>query len=102
MLIFSLLNIYRGYQGFSPSSRLFEYHWYPYSTIFFGLVCLISVFLVYNFRKIGVYLMVLALFLDIVQQPQFGMMGTITSVFSLFVFIGYGLMVIIPRWAMFK
>lgn len=100
--------LFRGYRIWSTNDFLFKefFHlddlkmpsWYPMATLILGLIALVGVILVFFYKKIGVYLTILALFISIVMQPQFMPDGTLYSMFTLFVFIGYGLAVIIPHW----
>lgn len=76
--------------------------WYPTATLGLGILSLIGIILVYFYKRIGVYLTILSLFAAIVMQPEFMPDGTLYSMFTLFVFIGYGLAVIIPHWKEFK
>lgn len=113
-LMFVLIGgiLFRGYRLWSTNDFLFrEYfqladlkmpYWYPTATIVLGLLSLLGIILVYYYRKIGVYLTIASLFLAIVMQPTFMPDGTLYSMFTLFVFIGYGLAVIIPHWSEFK
>ncbi|MFV0305388.1 MAG: hypothetical protein ACK5IC_07925 [Moheibacter sp.] len=104
--------LFRGYRIWSTNDFLFrEYFelddlqmptWYPIATLALGVLSLLGVIMVYFYRKIGVYLTIASLFLAIIMQPTFMPDGTLYSMFTLFVFIGYGLAVIIPRWAYFK
>jgi len=104
--------LFRGYRIWSTNDYLFKDHfhledtvmpsWYPDVTIGLGLISLIGVGLVYFHRKLGVYLTIASLFAAIVIQPEFMPDGTLYSMFTLFVFIGYGLAVIIPHWKEFK
>lgn len=113
-LMFVLIGgiLFRGYRLWSTNDFLFKeyFHsedlqmpeWYPIATLLLGLLALIGVVLVYFYRRIGVYLTIISLFISIVMQPEFMPDGTLYSMFTLFVFIGYGLSVIIPHWKEFK
>ncbi|SMC58935.1 hypothetical protein [Moheibacter sediminis] len=104
--------LFRGYRLWSTNDFLFKEHfqledlqmpeWYPLATLGLGLVALIGIILVYFYRKIGVYLTIASLFISIAMQPEFMPDGTLYSMFTLFVFIGYGLSVVIPHWKEFK
>lgn len=104
--------LFRGYRLWSTNDFLFKEHfklddlkmpeWYPMATLGLGLLALIGVVLVFLYRKIGVYLTIFALFISIVMQPGFMPDGTLFSMFTLFVFVGYGLSVVIPHWSEFK
>ena len=112
MLILTSGILFRGYRIWSTNDFLFKEHfhmsdsvmpsWYPSATLVLGLLTLLGIVLVYFYKKIGVYLTVISLFLAIVMQPEFMPDGTLYSMFTLFVFIGYGLAVIIPHWKEFK
>src|SRR5690606_8159614 len=104
--------IFRGYRIWSTNDFLFKEHfnmsesvmpaWYPTATLGLGILSLIGIILVYFYKKIGVYLTILSLFIAITMQPEFMPDGTLYSMFTLFVFIGYGLAVIIPHWKEFS
>lgn len=104
--------LFRGYRLWSTNDFLFKEHfqledlempeWYPLATLGLGLLALLGVILVYFYRKLGVYLTIGSLFLSVIMQPAFMPDGTLYSMFTLFVFIGYGLSVIIPHWKEFK
>lgn len=104
--------IFRGYRIWSTNDFLFKEHfnmsdsvmptWYPNATLGLGILSLIGIILVYFYKKIGVYLTIFSLFIAIAMQPEFMPDGTLYSMFTLFVFIGYGLAVIIPHWKEFK
>jgi hypothetical protein len=104
--------LFRGYRIWSTNDYLFKQHfdlddsvmpeWYPYATLGLGLLSLIGIILVYFYRKLGVYMTIAGLFLSVVMQPEVMVDGVLFSLFTLFVFIGYGLAVIIPHWKEFK
>ena len=104
--------VFRSYVIWSTNDFLFKEHfgledsvmptWYPITSIVLALISFIGVILTYFYRKIGVYATIIGLFLSIVMQPEFMPDGTLYSMFTLFVFIGYGLAVIIPHWKEFK
>ncbi len=112
MLILIAGILFRGYRIWDTNDFLFREYipmegeimptWYPYATLGLGLISLLGVILVYFYKKIGVYLTIASLFLATVMQPTFMPDGTLYSMFTLFVFVGYGLAVIIPHWNEFK
>lgn len=112
MLILIAGILFRGYRIWSTNDYLFKEHfhledsvmppWYPDVTVGLGIISLIGIMLVYFHRKLGVYMTIASLFAAIVIQPTFMPDGTLYSMFTLFVFIGYGLAVIIPHWKEFK
>jgi len=104
--------LFRGYRLWDTGDFLFKEFfnaedltmptWYPYATIALGLLALIGIILIYFYRKIGAYITAFSLFISVTMQPQFMPDGTLFSLFTLFVFIGYGLSIIIPHWKDFK
>jgi len=112
MLVLIAGILFRGYRLWSTNDFLFKEHfqledlqmpqWYPMATLSLGFLSLIGIILVYFYRKIGVYLTIAALFISIAMQPEFMPDGTLYSMFTLFVFVGYGLSVVIPHWKEFK
>ncbi len=47
-------------------------------------------------------MVVTSLFVSAAMQPEFMADGTLFTMFTLFVFIGYGLAIIYPYWHKFK
>lgn len=76
--------------------------WYNYTIIVLGLIALGGIIATWNFMKVGVYTVIVSLFLTIVLNPDFSLVKTIAPMFTLFVFSGYGLFEIIPKWRFFK
>lgn len=109
-LILSIL--YRGVQLVITGDYLFRQmmngdapempSWYPIVTIAFGIISLIGIFLVNAYKRLGVYMVAGSLFLAAAIQPEFMADGTLFTMFTLFVFIGYGLAIIYPYWDKFK
>ncbi|GEM51804.1 hypothetical protein [Empedobacter brevis] len=113
IMVFLVLSIlYRGYQLLVTNDYLFRQmlnedapkmpEWYPIVTIVLGIIALAGIFLVNAYKRIGVYMVVVSLFASAVIQPEFMADGTLFTMFSLFVFIGYGLAIIYPYWYKFK
>lgn len=113
IMVFLILSIlYRGYQLLVTNDYLFRQmmnedapempKWYPISTLVLGVIALIGIFLVKSYKRIGVYMVVTSLFVSAAMQPEFMADGTLFTMFTLFVFIGYGLAIIYPYWHKFK
>lgn len=105
--------LFRSYVIWSTNDFLFKEYfnledsvmpaWYPLTSIALAVISLVGVILTYFHRKIGVYATIAALFLTtIVNFPDFMLDGLLFSMFALFVFVGYGLAIIIPHWKEFK
>jgi len=71
----------------------------------FSIVCfileIVSIFLVYKFNKIGVFLFPLCLFAEFFYYTLHGGL-LIDNVVGIFWYIGFGLLFIIPVWDKFK
>lgn len=76
--------------------------WYNYLSILLCLVTLAGLFFTWQYRKIGVFITAGALFIMIVANPEFSLLRTLAPLFTLFIFSGYGLFEIIPKWKFFK
>lgn len=76
--------------------------WLTISLVVLSITTIIGLFLTYNFRRIGVYTVVVSLFLMVTINPEFDVMNTLAPLFTLFIFIGYGFMEIVPKWRFFK
>ncbi|MCB9202222.1 MAG: hypothetical protein H6604_04140 [Flavobacteriales bacterium] len=75
------------------------------SFFFFSIFCFVlnlySIYAVYKYKKIGVYLFPISLFLEIIYYILFGG-WLIDNVVGIFWYIGFGLLPIIPNWKLFK
>lgn len=76
--------------------------WYNYLIIILGIISLYGVYSTWNYKKIGVYTVIISLFISVISNPEFSLLKTIAPLFVLFVFVGYGLFEIIPKWKFFK
>ena len=76
--------------------------WYNYLSIVLGIIALVGLWFTYQFKKMGVYTVVASLFIMISANPEFSLIRTLAPLFTLFIFVGYGLFEIIPKWKFFK
>lgn len=76
--------------------------WYNYVVMVIGVVTLVGLWFTWQFKKIGVYITIASLLLIILLNPEFSLLRTIAPLFTLFIFVGYGLFEIIPKWQFFK
>ncbi len=87
----------------APDPTLYaEPAWYNYTVIFLSVVALGMLYLTYQYKKNGVYGTILSLFIIILINPEFSLLRTLAPMFTLFIFVGYGLFEIIPKWKFFK
>ncbi len=68
-----------------------------YAEIILSIIGFIALLLIYFFRKIGVYIYASVLIIGFMINPH-----TSDLIFTIFIFIGVGLSVIIPRWHLYK
>lgn len=76
--------------------------WYSLTAISLAIISIIGLFFTWKFRKFGVYLTAIGLFLIVVLNPDFELFSTLAPLFTLFVFLGFGMFEIIPKWKFFK
>lgn len=76
--------------------------WLTISIVILSITTIIGLFLTFRYKKIGVYTVASSLFLMVSINPEFDVMNTLAPLFTLFVFIGYGFMEIVPKWRFFK
>lgn len=76
--------------------------WYSYSIVVLSIIALIGLWFTYMYRKWAVYSVIISVFLMILINPYFSLIKTLIPMFTLFIFVGYGLFEIIPKWRFFK
>ena len=76
--------------------------WYSYSIVILSIITLVGLWLTYKYKKWGVYLVIVSLLSMIVINPEYSLLRTLLPMFTLFIFVGYGLFEIIPKWKFFK
>ncbi|MDO5510953.1 MAG: hypothetical protein Q4F57_09670 [Weeksellaceae bacterium] len=87
----------------SPDPTLFiPPLWYNILGSLLSITALVGLGMTYNYRKIGVYVVIASLLLIVVLNPEFSLLRTLVPVFTLFIFVGFGLLEIIPKWQFFR
>lgn len=76
--------------------------WYFYLIFAVDALALLGLLLIVLFRKIGVYLFPLAIVLHFIFHQYYLSTFLYTDVTNLFLFVGLGLVMIIPKWQYFK
>ncbi len=104
MLIFSIMGAGIDVDQFlqQQEQNLAIPDWYFY--IIFGIDALIvlSVVLIYFYRKVGIILFPLATLLHFFSHQYFLSTFLYSDVMALFMFVGIALLAIIPKWKFFK
>ena len=96
--IYSLIT----YEVIVDPTLLREPMWYNLSTIGLSIITLVGLWYTWLYKKLGVYLTAGALFAIIAINPEFDLFRTLAPLFTLFIFTGFGLFEIIPKWKFFK
>lgn len=104
ILSFSAIMVYNIlFPPISPDPTLFiPPLWYNLLGSLLAIIALVGLGFTWNYRKIGVYIVIAALMLIIMLNPEFSLLRTLAPVFTLFIFVGFGLFEIIPKWQFFK
>lgn len=76
--------------------------WYFYLIFLLDFLILLSVVLIFFYRKIGVYLFPIATALHFFFHLYFLDTFLYSDVTSMFMFVGIGLLAFIPKWQFFK
>lgn len=76
--------------------------WYFYFIFFIDFLILLSVVLIFFYRKVGIYLFPIATAFHFFFHLYFLDTFLYSDVTSLFLFIGIGLLAFIPKWQFFK
>ena len=76
--------------------------WFSYLVITIDVLMLLSIFIIFFYRKIGVYAYPLLITSHLFLHEFYLSTLLYADLFNLFVFIGLGLLAIIPKWRFFK
>ena len=76
--------------------------WYFYLIFFVDLLIIVSLALIYSYKKLGIILFPLATAAHFLFHIYFLDTFLYSDVTSLFLFVGIGLLAFIPKWQFFK
>lgn len=76
--------------------------WYFYLIFAVDILIVLSVILIYFYRKIGIFLFPVATTMHFIFHLYFLDTFLYSDVTSLFLFVGIGLLAFIPKWQFFK
>lgn len=99
IFLLSLLPFWKVFCGYAKEHQMPNS--FRFILIIFGILEIIGSFFIYNFRKIGIYLFVIPLLADIFLNIIYGIYD-IDLINGLYLFIGFALVPIIPRWKYFR
>ena len=104
LLLFSLMGIGIDYDEFSQhlSKDISIPSWYFYLIFIINSLIVSAILLIYFYKKIGVLLYPLATGAHFISHMYYLDTFLYSDVSALFVFVGIGLLAIIPKWQFFK
>lgn len=76
--------------------------WFSYVLLSIDALAIVCVILIYMYRKIGVFLYPILIAIHLFMHEFYLSTLLYSDVFNLFIFIGVGLLAIIPKWKFFK
>lgn len=101
MSFMGFIPIFLGILGFMKIYFPGAAHWFFILNIFLGILMIIGSINTYNLKKWGIYLFGLTLLVDILFHLSLGF-EELDAINGLYLFIGFALVPIIPRWKFFK
>lgn len=102
LLIFSLMGIGIDFDEFQESIDLNIPQWYFYLIFSVDLLIVGALVLIYFYRRIGVYLFPIMVTLHFLLHNYYLSTFLYTDVTNMFLYVGLGLLAIIPKWDYFK
>lgn len=101
LVLFSLMSIGVDIDEFLQHETLHIPIWYFYIIFFVDTILSLGIFLISVFRKVGVYLFPISIFIHFLLHNYYLDTFLYTDVMNLFIYI-LGLVVLIPKWSYFK
>jgi hypothetical protein len=102
LLLFSLMGFGIDFDEFSQHLDINIPSWYFYFIFFIDLLMIVSLFLIYKYRKIGAYLFPTAVVIHFLAHTYFLSTFLYTDVTNIFLYITVGMFAILPKWQFFK
>lgn len=102
LLLFSLMGIGIDADEFTQHHEMNIPIWYFYMIFCVDLLMIASLFMIYFYRKIGVFLFPIAVVLHFLLHNYYLSTFLYTDVTNMFLYVGIGLLAIIPKWKFFK
>ncbi|AQY23178.1 hypothetical protein [Riemerella anatipestifer] len=102
LAIFTLMGLGIDIDEFSQHESINIPTWYFYLIFGVDLLALVGLFLIILYRKIGIFLFPLAVIAHFILHQFYLSTFLYTDVTNLFLYVGLGLLMIIPKWQYFK
>lgn len=102
LVLFSLMGVGIDFDEFSQHQEINIPNGYFYFIFLIDIMMMLSVFIIYKYKKIGVYLFPAAVIIHFMSHNYFLSTFLYTDVTNMFLFITVGMFAILPKWQFFK
>ena len=102
LMLFTLMGVGIDYDEFLQHEELNISNGYFYFIFLIDLLMIGSILLIYFYKKIAVYIFPIALIIHFLAHNYFLSTFLYTDATNLFLYVGVGLLAIIPKWQFYK
>ena len=102
LMLFSLMGVGIDFDEYSQHQEINIPLGYFYFIFLVDLLMILSLILIFFYKKIGVYIFPVALLTHFLAHNFFLSTFLYTDVTNMFLYVGVGLLAIIPKWQFFK
>lgn len=102
LMLFSLMGVGIDVDEFSQHQEINIPSAYFYLIFLVDLIMIISLIFIFFYKKIGAYVFPLAVLIHFLAHSFFLTTFLYTDVTNMFLYVGVGLLAIIPKWQFFK
>ena len=102
LLFFTLMGVGIDADEFSQHAELKIPTWYFYQIFLVDFLMIVGLVLIFFYRKIGAFLFPAALVAHFILHNYYLSTFLYTDVTNMFLYVGVGLLAIIPKWQFFK
>ena len=102
LMLFSLMGVGIDVDEFSQHQEINIPSAYFYLIFLIDLIMIISLIFIFFYKKIGAYVFPLAVLIHFLAHSFFLTTFLYTDVTNMFLYVGVGLLAIIPKWQFFK
>ncbi|MDY3548461.1 hypothetical protein PG291_07595 [Riemerella anatipestifer] len=102
LAVFTLMGLGIDIDEFSQHESINIPTWYFYLIFSVDVLALLGLLLITLFRKIGIFMFPLAVVVHFILHQFYLSTFLYTDVTNLFLYVGLGLLMIIPKWSYFK
>ncbi|MCW3161508.1 hypothetical protein [Chryseobacterium oryctis] len=102
LMLFTIMGFGIDWDEYSQNEYLNIPRWYFYVIFTIDILMMISLILMFFYRKIGIFAFPALLVLHFFMHNYYLSTFLYTDVTNLFLFTGFGMLAIIPKWKFFK